>query len=138
MASNIYQSQGNVRQATNKALTAAVPEMYRRARGNVGPAVYTPTDSPRAILVSLQRRYGKQTPAEKEEAAQEWGRSWNPSKPIENMFFKMEELYVQAVIAEVPYTQAQLTDQVLDKIKKTGLFINNVVTWNARPDNEKS
>ena len=50
----------------------------------------------------------------------------------------MEELYVQAVIAEVPYTQAQLTDQVLVKIKKTGLFINNVVTWNARPDNEKS
>ena len=89
---------------------------------------FSDADDPRAILVSLQRRYGKQTPAEKEEAAQEWGRPWNPSEPIENMFFKMEELYVQAVIAEVPYTQAQLTDQVLDKIKKTGLFINNVVT----------
>ena len=54
------------------------------------------------------------------------------------MFFRLEELYVQAVIAEVPYTQANLTDQALDKMKKTGMFTNNVVTRNARPDNEKT
>ena len=46
---------------------------------------------------------------------------WNPSEPIETMFFKLEELYIQAVIAEVPYAQVQLLDQALDKIKKTGL-----------------
>ena len=68
MASNIFQSQENVRQAINKALTVAVPEAYRRAGGDVGPAACVPTDDPRAILVILQRRYGKQTPAEKEEA----------------------------------------------------------------------
>ena len=45
---------------------------------------------------------------------------------------------MQAVIAGVPYTQAQLLDQALDKIKKMGLFIQNVVSWNARPPNEKS
>ena len=72
------------------------PEMYRRAQGDVGPAIYTPTDDPRAILLGLQRRYDKRTPAEKEEATQQWGQPWNPSKPIENMFFKLEELYAQA------------------------------------------
>ena len=49
------------------------------------------------------------------------------------MFFKLEELYIQAVIAKVPYTQAQLLDQALDKIKKMGLFIQTIVTWNALP-----
>ena len=70
VASNIYNSQENVRQATNKALMIAVPEMYRRAQGDMGPAIYTPTDDPRAFLLGLQRRYGKRTPTEKEEATQ--------------------------------------------------------------------
>ena len=125
VASNIYNSQENVRRATNKALAIAAPEMYRRAQGDMGPSIYTPKDNPRAILMSLQRRYGKRTPAEKEKATQQWAQPWNPTKPIENMFFKLEELYVQAVIAEVPYTQAQLLDQALDKVKKTGLFTNS-------------
>ena len=50
----------------NKALKVAVPETYRRAGREVGPAVYTSTDDPRSILVSPQRRYGKRTPTEKE------------------------------------------------------------------------
>ena len=54
------------------------------------------------------------------------------------MFFNLEELYVQAVIAEVPYTLVQLLDQGLDKIKKTGLYSNEVVTWNARNADEKT
>lgn len=37
VALNVYQSQKNVQQATNKALTAAVLEKYRRAGGEVGP-----------------------------------------------------------------------------------------------------
>ena len=101
----------------------AVPEAYRRAGGDVGPAVYTPTDDPRAILVSLQRRYGKRTPAEKEEAMLQWGEPWNPTDPIESMFLKREELYIQAAISEVSYRQAQSLDQALAKIKKTGQYI---------------
>ena len=138
VASNIYNSQENVRQATNNALTNAVPEMYRRAQGDLGPAIYAPTDDPRAILLGLQRRYGKRTPTEKEEATRNWGLPWNPSEPIETMFFRLEELYVQAVIAEVPYTLVQLIDQGLDKIKKTGLYTSEVVAWNARDAAEKT
>ena len=43
---NVYNSQENVRQAINNALTAAIPEMYRRAQGQLGPAVYTPKEDP--------------------------------------------------------------------------------------------
>ena len=53
------------------------------------------------------------------------------------MFFKLDELYIQEVLAGVPYTQAQLLNQALDKIKKTGLFIQNIVTWNVLPPSEK-
>ena len=55
VASNICNSQENVRQAYNEALNVAVPEMYLRAQGAMGPAMYTPTDDPRAILLSLQQ-----------------------------------------------------------------------------------
>ena len=60
----------------------SVPEAYKRALGDAGPAVYTPTDNPRAILVSLQRRYGTRTSSEKEEATLQWGAPWNPAEPI--------------------------------------------------------
>ena len=70
--SNIYNNQENVRQAINNALTIAVPEMYQRAQGNLGPAIYAPTEDSRAILLSLGRKYGKRTPAEKEEATKQW------------------------------------------------------------------
>ena len=37
----------------------------------------------------------------------------------------------------MPYAQAQLLDQALDKIKKTGLFTKSVTTRNARDPNDK-
>ena len=94
VAFNIYNPQENVQQSTNKALTIAMPEIYRWAQGDMSPTIYTPTDNPRAILLDLQRRYGRRTPTEKEEATQQWGQPWNPSKPIENMFFKLKELFI--------------------------------------------
>ena len=53
------------------------------------------------------------------------------------MFFDLEELYVQAVVAEVPYTMVQLMDEGLSKIKKTGVFTTNVTMWAARNLNDK-
>ena len=138
MASNLYNSQENVRQAYLKALNVAVPEAYRRAQGDMGPAMYTTRDDPRAILLSLQRRYGKMTPKDKEEATLQWSRPWNPSELIEQMFFNLEELYIQAVIADVPYTMVQLMDKALNKIKKTGVFRTNVTAWAARNRNDKN
>ena len=73
VALNIYNSQENVRQAYIKALNVAVPEAYRRAQGDMSPAMYTPTDGPRAILLNLKCRYGKRTPAENEEATLQCG-----------------------------------------------------------------
>ena len=46
VASDIFQSQENMRQATNKALTVTVPEAYRRAGGNVGASAPNPTPTP--------------------------------------------------------------------------------------------
>ena len=73
---------------------AAVPTTFRRAGGVVGPPVYTAMDDPRAMLLDLQRRYGKATPSEKTAADTSWMEPWNPAEPIENMFCKLEELFV--------------------------------------------
>ena len=69
VASNIYNSQENVRQAYIKALNVAAPEAYRRVQGDMSPS-----------------RYGKRTPVKKEETTLQWGQPWNPSEPIEQMF----------------------------------------------------
>ena len=103
----------------------------------MGPVIYTPMDDPRAILLGLQRWFGKRMSTEKEEATQQWGQSWNSSEPIENMFFKLEELFIQAVVAEVPYTMVQLLDQAPDRIKKTRISTNSVTMWNTPDPNDK-
>ena len=54
------------------------------------------------------------------------------------MFFDLEELYVQAIVAKVPYTMVQLMDKGLNKIKKTAVFTTNVTTWAARNPNDKN
>ena len=54
------------------------------------------------------------------------------------MFFKLKELFIQAVVVEVPYTMVQLLDQAPDKIKKTGIFTNTVTMWNACDPNDKN
>ena len=123
---NIYVSQVVVTRACNHCVSLILVAM-----------MYTPTDDPRAILLNLQHWYGKRTPTEKEEATLQWGQPWNPSEPIEQIFFNLEELYIQAVIAEVPYTMTRLVNQALDKIKKTGIFTNSVTAWAARNPNIK-
>ena len=53
------------------------------------------------------------------------------------MFFDLEELYVQAVVVEVPYTMVQIMDEGLNKIKTTGVFTAIVTTWAAHNPNDK-
>ena len=89
----------------------------------MGPAVYTAKDDPGAILLDLQRRYGKATPTEKTAADASWREAWNPSEPIETMFLKLEELFVQSIINGPAYTNSQLIDRALTNIKQTGLYI---------------
>lgn len=55
-----------------------------------------------------------------------------------NIFFHLEELFVQAVQAGVPYSSMQLLDTGLDNVKKTGLFITAVVEWNGFDPGNKS
>ena len=43
----------------------------------------------------------------------------------------LEELFVRAVIAGVPYSQAQLIDRALDNVKQTGLYLTAVMEWNG-------
>ena len=136
-ATNIYPSQENVRQAINKALTAAIPATFRRAGDNIEPNVYTATDDPGMIMVSLNNRYGTPKPGEKTEADTDWRKAWNPSKPIGTMVSNLEELFVRAVISGVPYTQRELLDRTLDNIKQTSLYMMTVMDWNKYDKPEK-
>ena len=60
-----------------------------------------------------------------------WREPWNPTEPIENMFLKLEELFVQAIITGLAYTYSQLIDKALDCVKPTGLYVSASQDWNA-------
>ena len=71
----------------------------------MGPTAHTATDNPQQITQDLANRYGKPTPGKKEEAAKKWRALYNPSDPIEIMFENLEELWVQALISGLAYTE---------------------------------
>ena len=95
--------------------------------------VYTATDDPGAILLDLQRRYGKATPTKKTTAEASWREAWDPGDPIEIMFLKLEELFVQAIITGPANANLQLIDRALSNIKQTGLYMTAAQDWNALP-----
>jgi hypothetical protein len=51
-------------------------------------------------LLSLRSRthHGKLGPAEKTENEGKWSEAWNPSEPIEELFDRLEECYVLALV----------------------------------------
>ena len=82
----VYVSQENVQNAINQALTKVVPATFLRAGGSVGPAVYTATDDQGAILLDLQRRYGKATPAKKQRRRPPGGKLGIPQIQLRQCF----------------------------------------------------
>ena len=117
-----------MRTAIISALNDAVPEKYYTAGGNAGQNVCTATDNPRQIIEYLTNRHGKLKQAEKEAANNKWREPYNPLNPIEIMFKKLEEFWVQALIAGPPYTETEnkLVDRALDNIKQAGLYTTAV------------
>ena len=61
-----WDSESNIRRATNAALNLATPRMFRRVPGGmVGVQTFRPTDDPKMILNTLRANYGQMTPQEK-------------------------------------------------------------------------
>ena len=130
-----YDSESNVRRATNVGLNAAVPRKYKRSGGDrIGAKTYKANDDPRAILNALRNTYGRPSPGEKRANEKAFGAGWNPADPIEELYDRLEECFVVAIVAKPAYTREQMIDKALIAIQSTGLFEIAVLEWNRFDD----
>ena len=135
----VWDIQSNVNRAIIAGLNLAVPRTYRRAvEGAIGTRNYRSTDDPTVILQGLQDNYGQMTPSEKTKMEADWSTAWNPSEPIELLFYRLEDCYVLSVAAKPAYTQEQMIDKALTAIQRTVLYPTAILEYQAFPTKNKN
>ena len=59
-----------------------------------------------------------------------WSTGWNPSNPIKELFNRLEECYVIAIVALPPYMMEQMIDKAHISVQRTGLYELAIIKWN--------
>ena len=104
----------------------------------MGVRTFRPTDDSKTILNTLRANYGRMTPLEKSAMERRWPESWNPKDPIENVFDRLEDCYVQSITQPPAYTAEQMVDKALTAIQSTGLFPTAILKWNGFMNNHQT
>jgi len=97
----------------------------------MGARIYRATDEPREIIQKLRDTYGKPTPAKKSANEANFAAPWNPSEPIEELYDRLEDCYLTAMLAKPAFTIDQMIDRALRAIQQTGLYTTAVLEWNG-------
>ena len=67
------------------------------------------------------------TPNEKTHNETMWTAPYNPSDPIEDLFDRLEECFVIALIAKPVYSTEQMVDKALISIQLTSLYSTEIL-----------
>ena len=127
----IFTLQANVKRAIIAALNLGVPKKYRRVDGGIGALHYKGNQCPRTILDHLRNLYGRPTPMEKTMNEANWAAAYNPNEPIEDLYDRLEESFLVALVAKLAYTMDQIVDKALIDVQRTGLYATAILEWNA-------
>ena len=105
-------------------LNGAIPKTFKQSpdQSRIGSINFKASDCPQTIYDGLKARYGRPTPAEKTANKVLWSTGWYPRDPIEELFERLEECYVIALVTKPPYTKEQMIDKAVVAIQATGLF----------------
>ena len=71
------------------------------------------------------------TPAKKTANEALWSTGWNPQDPIEELFERLEECYVVALVTKLQYAKEQMINKAVLAIQATGLFETAMEKWHA-------
>jgi len=109
----VYKLETNVRRAVNAKLNGAIPKRFKRSPdpSRIGSINSKASDCPRTIFDGLTARYGRPTPDEMIANEVLWSTGWNPQDPMEELFERLEECYVIALVTKPPYTKEQMIDK---------------------------
>ena len=60
-----------------------------------------------------------------------WAAAHNPNEPIEDLYDRLEECFVVALVAKPAYTMDQMVDKALIAVQRTGLYATAILEWKA-------
>ena len=95
--------------------------------GGIGALHYKGNQCPRTILDHLRNLYGRPTPMEKKMNEANWAAAYNPNEPIEDLYDRLEECFVVALVAKLAYTMDQMVDKALIAVQRTGLYATAIL-----------
>ena len=67
-----------------------------------------------------------------------WSEGWNPNKPIEILFDRLKDCFVQSIAQPPAYTAEQMIDKALTAIQRTSLFPTAILEWNGFADGNQN
>ena len=97
-------------------------QKYKRVDGGIQSTMYNINQCPRTILDHLRNLYGRPTPNEKTHNKKMWAAPYSPSDPIEDLFDRLEECFVVALVAKLAYSTEQMVDKEIITIQLTYLY----------------
>ena len=111
----VYKSKTNVQRAGNAKLNGAIPKRFKRIPDStrIGSINFKASDCPPTIFDGVTARYARPTPAGKTANEALWSAGWNPQDPIVELFKRLEECYVIALVTEPPYTKEHIIDKAM-------------------------
>ena len=68
---------------------------------------------------------------EKTTNEENWAAAYNPNEPIEDLYDRLEECFVVAIVAKPSCTMDQMVDKALIAVQRTGLYATAILEWNA-------
>ena len=86
---------------------------------------------PQTILDHLHNLYGIPTTNEKTHNETMWTAPYNPSDTIGDLFYRLEECFVVALIAKPAYSKEKMVDKALIAVQLTSLYSAAILEWNA-------
>ena len=92
---------------------------------------YKVNECPQTILDNLRNLYVRPTPNKRTHNETMWTAPYNPSDPIEDLFDRLEECFVVALVAKPAYSTEQMVDKALIDIQLTSLYSTAILEWNA-------
>ena len=127
---------GQVNKALQQQILSCIDHIYIRAlrHAHTGYANVHVRD----LLQYLFRNYGRILPHALAENDVMFRKDWDPSSPFESLIDQIETAQEIAEDAVQPYTQAQILNNALHLVQKTGVFVEDCKRWTAKPPNQKT
>ena len=90
------------------------------------------------LINHLYNSYGTQSPDDITQNEARMKADWNVTRPFEHLVEQIEDAVQFAANANVPFTDAQITNTGLHLVQKTGVFREECKTWRRRPANQQT